>query len=394
MTQSLSAETIAVPGGATVHGYWSSEYRPLIDAFLGNFAERGEIGSAACLYRDGETVVDIWGGWRNALRTLPWREDTLCSVYSVSKSMVALCVHILIDRGLVDLEAPVADYWPEFGQAGKAHIRVRDVLSHHCGVVFNDAAKPGDIYNWDAMIRAIEQQAPAWPVRSKGAYNSVNFGYINGEIVRRVDGRPVNRFLAEEVCAPLGAEFYIGMGKAELARVADMIDNPANTQYQSASSPDTNVGRAWNAMPIPRNADMVNKAGHREGLYPSGGGHTTARGMARIYAMLANNGELDGVRILSAAAVDRLQAEQWEETADGMMKTHIRMGFGFMKGTPPGIPMGPNREAFGHYGSNGALVFADRDRKLAFGTTTNFVAAGGGVGDRTRALVTALEACL
>jgi CubicO group peptidase (beta-lactamase class C family) len=250
---------------------------------------------------------------------------------------------------VVDLDAPVATYWPEFAQGGKSKIRVRDVLSHYCGVIFNDSARPGDIYDWNAMIAAIEKQEPAWPARTKGAYNSVNFGFINGEIIRRIDGRPVNVFLQEEVCLPLGAEFYIGMGPAQLTRVADMIDNPANTQYEKAGSGETNVGRAWNAMPIPRNADMVNKSGHREGLYPSGGGFTTARGLARIYAMLANDGELDGVRILSPNAVEKLQTEQWEEQSDGMMNAHIRMALGFMKNTPPGIPMGPNREAFGHW---------------------------------------------
>src|SRR5690606_3980953 len=229
---------------------------------------------------------------------------------------------------------------------------------------------------------------PAWPAGSRGAYNSVNFGFIQGEIVRRVDGRRIDTFLDEEVCRRLGAEFRFGGPDADLSRAAEMIDNPANAQYQNAGSGTTNVGRAWNAMPMPRNAGMVND-GHHRALYPSGGGFPTMRALARIYAMLANDGELDGVRILSPAAVERLQTEQWQEKADGMMGVPLRMALGFMKNSPPGIPMGPDPEAFGHYGSNGALALADRGRQLAFACTTNFVTDGSGVGDRTRALVAA-----
>jgi CubicO group peptidase (beta-lactamase class C family) len=375
-------------GEGHVHGYCHPDFSAVRDAFAVNFAERGEIGSCVAVYRDGEKVVDLWGGWRDKERTERWTEETFCSVYSISKSMCALGVHLLIDRGLIELEAPVADYWPQFGQAGKSGILIRHVLSHHCGVIFNDAAAPGDIYRWEAMIRAIEQQQPAWPAGTRGAYNSVNFGFIQGELIRRVDGRIVDEFLQDEVFRPLEAEFLFGAQSAG-KRLADMIDNPANLQYRNAGSGESNVGRAWNAMPIPRNASMVNE-GHRRALYPSGGGFTTARDLGRIYAMLANDGELDGVRILSQEAVDRLQQEQWQEQADGMMGMPMRMALGFMKNTPPGLPMGPNPDAFGHYGSNGALAFADRQRKIAFACTTNFVTAGTGVGDRTEALVAAV----
>ena len=377
-------------GEVAIGGYCDPAFASLRDAFVENFVDRGEIGAAVSLYRDGEKIVDLWGGWMDEAHSHPWREDTLCSVYSISKSMCALCTHILIERGLIDLEAPVATYWPEFAQNGKGAIKVRHVLGHYCGVIFNDSAKPGDIYDWPAMISAIEQQAPAWPPETKGAYNSVNFGFIQGELIRRVDGRMVDVFLKEEVCDPLGVEFLFATGLADLGRVADMIDNPANAQYLNAGSGQTNVGRAWNAMPIPRNASMVNEGHRRRGLYPSGGGFTTARAIARILAMLGNGGEMDGVRIVSPETVARLSTEQWEEEADGMMGVHIRMGLGFMKNSPPDIPMGLNPEAFGHYGSNGALAFADRERGIAFGCTTNFVAAGAGVGDRTKALVAAV----
>jgi CubicO group peptidase (beta-lactamase class C family) len=389
MTSKNSEHSNFNAAGYPIFGHCEKGYEALLDAFRVNFLERGEIGSTVCVYDRGKNVVDLWGGWTNAARTAEWQADTLCSVYSISKSMLAICMHMLADRQAIDLDAPVAKYWPEFARAGKANVLVRHVLSHYCGVVFNDAAKPGDIYHWDKMIRAIEDQAPAWPPATKGAYNSVNFGYIQGELIRRVSGRPAPEFLTEEVCKPLGVEFAFGSDRLEVERVAEMIDNPGNAQYLRASSPDTNVGRAWNATPIPRNATMVNE-GHRRALYPSGGGFTTARSMARIYAMLANGGELDGVRFLSREAVQRLQTQQWEEEADGMMGVRMRMAMGFMKNNPPNTPMGPNPEAFGHTGSNGALVFADPERQIAFATTTSYLSSGVGVGDRTKALVAAI----
>ena len=378
----------ATEGRATILGNCDPAFSKVLDVFVKNFSERGEIGSGISIYQNGSKVVDLWGGWLDAGRSRAWERESLCSVYSISKSLCALSVHVLVERGRIDLEAPVAHYWPEFAQSGKDKITVRQVLSHHCGVLFNDRAKPGDIYDWETMIDAIAAQEPAWPAGTKGAYNSVNFGYINGELVRRVDGRMIDTFISDEICVPLGVEFHFGVGSVDPGRVADMIDNPANPQYRNADNDETTLARAWNAMPTPRNAGMVND-GHRKYLYPSGGGFTTARSIARIYAMLANDGELDGVRILKPETVERLQTEQWEEDADGMMGMHIRMALGFMKNSPPAIPMGPGRQTFGHYGSNGALAFADRNRNLAFGTTTNFLTAGPGVGDRTAALVTA-----
>ncbi len=390
MTDPIEPIHVTTPNGkAVIAGECCAAFNALRDAFVENFAQRGEIGSAVAVYRRGVKAVDLWGGWLDAERRQPWQSDTLCSVYSISKCLCALSVHILIERGMIELDAPVSTYWPQFAQAGKDKITVRQVLSHDCGVIFNDRAKPGDIYNWEAMVSAIAAQEPAWAAGTKGAYNSVNFGYINGELVRRVDGRMIDAFIAEEVCDPLGVDFHFGVRPLDRGRVADMIDNPANQQYRNAAAGETNLSRAWNAMPMPRNAGMVN-AGHRQHLYPSGGGFTTASSIARLYAMLAHDGELDGVRILSPASVDRLQVQQWDEDADGMMNMHIRMALGFMKNSPPAISMGPGLETFGHYGSNGALAFADRKRGIAFGTTTNFLTAGPGVGDRTAALVAAV----
>ena len=214
--------TVAESTDLNIQGTCEPAFSAVREALERNFIDHGDIGSAVCIYHQGNKVVDLWGGYMEAARIRPWREDTMSLYYSITKSMCALCVHILADRGLVDVEAPVADYWPEFAQNGKEAVTVRHTLSHYCGVCFNDAADPGDIFDYDKMIQNIEVQELAWPAGTKGAYNSVNFGYLAGEVVRRVTGQPIQQFLRENVCEPLGADFKIGVDEADLDRVADI----------------------------------------------------------------------------------------------------------------------------------------------------------------------------
>ena len=181
-----------------VEGRCHTDFSLMEETFRENFAGRGEIGAAVCVYKDGEKVVDLWGGHRDESRTQPWTEDTITLMSSIAKSIAALSVHILVDRGQVSLDEPVAQYWPEFAQNGKENILLRHTISHQCGVIFSDAAKPGDFFKYPAQVAAIAAQEPAWPPGSKGAYNSINFGFIHGEIVRRVSGKRLRDFIREE----------------------------------------------------------------------------------------------------------------------------------------------------------------------------------------------------
>ncbi|MCZ6841102.1 MAG: serine hydrolase, partial [Alphaproteobacteria bacterium] len=347
-----------------------------------------------CIYHQGQKVVDLWGGHQDAARTIPWREDTMCLMYSIAKSLCALCVHILADRGLVDLEAPVADYWPEFAQNGKENVLVRHIISHYCGVCCNDAADPGDIYDYDKMIRVLEVQEPVWPPETKGAYNTVNFGYLAGEVVRRVSGLPIREFLRANVCEPLGADYKIGVDEADLERVADICHNPEGFSLASRIRPGSPLQRALKAMPKPLDAAVQNSAKFRTVGFLSVGGFGTARAMARIYAALANGGELDGMRLLSPAAIARATTDQWEDQDDGTTGQHIRMTMGFRKNTGGFAPMGPNPEAFGHSGMGGARALADPGRNLALAYVTNLPSEGLGTGARTEAVVDAAFANL
>jgi CubicO group peptidase (beta-lactamase class C family) len=359
-----------------------------------NFTDHGEIGSAVCVYHQGKKVVDLWGGHMDAARNKPWREDTMCIFYSIAKSICALSVHMVADRGLVDLDAPVATYWPEFAQNGKQDVLVRHIISHYCGVCFNDAAEPGDIFDYDKMIKVLEAQELAWPPGTKGAYNTVNIGYLAGEVVRRVTGTPIRDFVRENICAPLGADYKIGVDEADLGRVADLSPNPQGFSMGGSAGPDSPLMRAWRAMPKPMDTDVQNTAKFRTAGIPSFGGFGTARAMARIYAALANGGEIGGVRLLSPEALARATTDQWEDEADGTTGQHMRMSMGFWKNPAGRTLMGPNPEAFGHSGSGGARALADPDRNLALAYVTNLQSEGLGTGVRTEAIVEAAFANL
>lgn len=376
-----------------IHGECAPKFAAVRDALARNFTEFEEIGTAVAVYHGGEKVVDLWAGYMDTARRVPWREDTLCIMYSLAKSMCATCVHILADRGQIDLEAPVATYWPEFAQAGKEDVKVRHILSHNCGVCFADAAEPGNLYDYERMIKVLEQQAPAWPPGSKGAYNTVNIGYLLGEVVRRVTGIPIQKFLRENVCEPLGADYQIGVREADLDRVAELTPNKVgNAMLKEGGDGQSNLARAWKPMPVPFGTQAQNSREFRQSGIPSFGGFGEARGMARIYAALANGGEIDGTRILSRAAVERATSLQWDEAADGMAGRRMRMSMGYWKNTPKFAPMGPNPEAFGHLGSGGARAIADPARNLAMCFVSNYQSEGMGVGVRTEAVVDAVFA--
>jgi len=378
-----------------IHGTHDPKFSAVADALARNFAAHDEIGTAVVVYHGGEKVVDLWAGHMDTEGKVPWREDTLCIMYSLAKSICATCVHILVDRGQVDLEAPVATYWPEFARNGKDSVLVRHILSHNCGVCFADAAEPGDVYDYDRMIEVLEEQTPAWPAGTKGAYNTVNIGFLAGEIVRRVTGIPVQRFLQENICKPLGAEYFIGVAEENLGRVADLTPNKVgNAMMKSGGDGESTLARAWRPNPKPFGTDQQNSTQFRTSGIPSFGGFGEARGMARIYAALANGGEVDNVRILSREAVARATLSQWEDKADGMTGRPMHYAMGYAKNPGGAKIFGPNPNAFGHLGSGGARAIADPERNLALCFVSNYQSEGMGVGVRTEAVVDAVFASL
>lgn len=358
----------------TIDGHCEPRFTAVREAFFRNFTERGDHGASVCVYVDGARVVDCWGGWADAARTRPFGPDTIVSVASTTKGPVALAAHMLAERGKLDLDAPVARYWPEFGQAGKEAIPVRWLLSHRAGLpAIRRALPPEALFDWTAMTEALAETPPWWTPGERHGYHALTFGHLVGEVIRRVDGRSVGVFLREEVTGPLRADFFVGVPEAVDARAAQVLPPPPPTEAtiwdtllaDGASLP----GRAF-LNPL-RPAGLENTRAWRAAEIPAANGHTSARGVARMYAALARGGELDGVRLLAPDAIERAIVEQ-SRGRDAVLTLPTRFATGFMLGMPEGIfECGPGRRSFGHPGRGGSIGFADPDARIGFGYVTN-----------------------
>jgi CubicO group peptidase (beta-lactamase class C family) len=353
------------------------------EAFAENFATRGDVGAAVCVYVEGTPVVDLWGGYANAARTQPWDQDTIVNVASTTKGMVALCAHMLVERGLLDLDAPVARYWPEFARADKAHIPVRWLLSHRAGLpAIRQDMPPQSLYDWHAFPRALAAEAPWWTPGTQHGYHALTFGYLVGEVIRRISGTSVGQFFRAEVAEPLGADFFIGVPASADARAAETLPDlpplPGETTVWEVLLRDPASMATRTFANPPRGPEVRNSRAWRAAEIPAGNGHTTARALARIYGALADGGTLDGVHLLHPATIDAAMVEQ-SSGPDAILPYPTRFGLGFMLTLPEqagvagtGIPpFGPNPRAFGHPGAGGSIGFADLDGRLGFGYVMN-----------------------
>jgi CubicO group peptidase (beta-lactamase class C family) len=304
--------------------------------------------------------------------------------------MTALCAHILADQGTLDLDAPVTEYWPEFGQAGKSAIPVRQLLTHQAGLpVVDEDLPPGAALDWERMVEALEHQAPVWEPGSKQGYHAVTFGWLVGEIVRRAaDADRFGDFLADAVVKPLGLDMYVGTPSSEHHRVADLVrDQPAASvpaaeqphdetpeakmmreRVTAMLTPGSLASRSLGLASLPYAAHN-NSPEWRSAQLPAANGHTTARSLARMYGALANGGEVDGVRLLSPQAVQTAAAEQ-VCSPDAVLVMETRRSLGFMLPVP-GQPDNRGPRSFGHGGAGGSLGYADPERGIGFGYTMN-----------------------
>jgi CubicO group peptidase (beta-lactamase class C family) len=359
---------------AQIQGQCEPRFTAVHQAFAENFEKRGDVGAAVCVYVEGKPVADLWGGYANAARTRPWDYNTIASVASTTKGMVAICAHMLVERGLLDFDAPVARYWPEFAQAGKATIPVRWLLSHRAGLpAIRRDMPPQSLYDWHAFTRALTETAPWWEPGTRHGYHALTFGYLVGEVIRRISGKSVGQFFRAEVAGPLKADFFIGVPEAEDARAAEILPDPPprpgdTTMWEVLLRDSTSMaGRAF--LNPPRTPEVVNTRAWRAAEIPAGNGHTTARALARIYGALACGGTLDGVRLLQPETIAAAIVEQ-SAGLDAILSFPTRFGLGFML-TLPERPFGPNPRAFGHPGRGGSIGFADLDGGIGFGYVVN-----------------------
>jgi CubicO group peptidase (beta-lactamase class C family) len=380
-----------------LRGRCDERFAAVRDAFEAGFRERDEVGAAVALAIDGELVVDLWAGHVDPERTRPWQRDTLVNVYSTTKGVAALAAHRLIDEGRLDVDAPVAGYWPEFAQAGKAEIPVRQLLSHRAGLPAVRKLLPNEaLYDWDAMVGALAAEEPWWEPGSAHGYHAVTFGWLVGEVVRRIVGKSLGTYVRETFCEPLGLDFHIGLAEAEHGRVADILPQlPPDPEGEAAqlfarsiAEPEGVTARAFGNPPSM--ALGPNGAEWRSAEIPGANGHGTARALASLYGQAALG---DGA-VISREAIERCRGEQ-SAGDDLVLGVNTRFGLGFMLRQPfaaGGACLGEG--AFGHPGAGGSLAFADPERRLGFGYVMNRMGPRILLDDRAIALVEAANACL
>ncbi len=370
-----------------VHGTCDDAFGPVRDAFVGNFDQGNEVGASVAVTHHGRPVVDLWAGDADQAGR-PWEQDTIVNVYSTTKTMAATCVLMLADRGEIDLDAPVADLWPEFGANGKEGVLVRHVMSHSAGLSgFEPAITATDLYDWDRVCELLAAQAPWWEPGAKSGYHAITQGYLQGELVRRATGRSVGTFFREEVAGPLGADFHIGLPASEDHRVADLVPPDLSAALGTgAIQPDTLAARTLLSCPL--DATEPRTRAWRGAEIPAAGGTGNARSVARVHSVLACGGEVDGVRLMSADGVERILEEQISGT-DGVLGVPMRfgMGFGLMSDL---IPLSPNKRSFFWGGWGGSLAVIDLDAEVSVAYVMNRM--GDGLAGDVRGALVALAA--
>lgn len=383
-----------------ISGRCDPKFECVGEEFERNFKEREEVGASVCVTVEGETVVDLWGGTADVDTGQPWKEDTVSIIFSSTKGATALCAHILASRGLLDIDAPVVKYWPEFGKAGKEKIPVKMLLNHTAGLPAVRKPLPqGAYFDWDVMVRALEEQEPFWEPGTRHGYEFVVFGWLVGEVVRRVSGKSLGRFFQDEVAKPLGLDFWIGLPKEIEPRISKIM-----VDFQQMM--DTPFMQAVIADPksIPGLA-MTNDGGYAETLdsrdahaaeIGAAGGITNARGLAGMYAPLACGGSLKGVDLVDGDTLARMSAVSSATDQDLTLLIPIRFSLGFTKSydnrrRPPGTQDSVilSEDAFGCPGAGGSIGFADPRERMSFGYTMNKMGPGVGLNPRGQSLVDA-----
>jgi CubicO group peptidase (beta-lactamase class C family) len=367
-----------------VHGHCDARFEGVRREFERNFAERDDLGAAVAITIDGEPLVDLWAGWLDEAKTRPWPRDGIVAVWSVGKAVSAIALLRLAERGIVDLERPVAEVWPEFAQAGKARLPLRYLLTHQAGLAaVREKLPPGaNILDWEHMTTALAAQEPWWEPGTAHGYHVNTMGFLAGEVVRRASGRRLRDFVREEIAGPLGIDLLIGTAPEDDARTADWVDPPPD--------PNAEVRRPWllkderevegidlmrilayrNPPGLPGGEGGVNSRLWRAAEFPSTNPHSNARALARLFGALGCGGSVDGVRVLEGDTVERAAQEQ-VSGEDLLLGRPTRFGLGFQLTIPGVRPLGPNPGAFGHYGNGAVLGFADPRERLGFGFVCN-----------------------
>ena len=384
-----------------INGSVAPGFEPVAEAFERNFSDLGEYGASVCIRRGGHVVVDLWGG--AAQDGSPWQRDTICTVYSCTKAATAVCLHLLASRSLVDLDRPVATYWPEFAQAGKDAITLRMLLDHSAGLpALRAPLKPDCLLDWDYMTDQLARVEPFWEPGTRVGYHAITFGFLVGEVIRRVSGQTPGRFFRDAVARPLGLDFSIGLDPGDLERVAPIIpyrpgpEERAGAFLSAAMQPGTiqnlflfNSG-TWAATGVNTPEGMAAEI-------PAANGVSNARGLAGLFDALLGGGAALGLQDTATATFAQASSASHR---DATLLTPTRFGPGFMlsMGRQPGPggvqSLALGRQAFGHVGMGGSVGFADPECGLAFGYAMNRLGGGLLLNARGQGLIDAAYRCL
>jgi CubicO group peptidase (beta-lactamase class C family) len=353
---------------AEIHGACADRFGEVSEALAASL-EADDVGASVAVHVDGEPVVDIWGGYADVARTIAWERDTITNVWSTTKTMTALCALLLADRGDLDLAAPVALYWPEFAAAGKDRVQVRHLLSHTAGLpTWDEPLTVEDLFDWPAATARLAAQAPRWEPGTKAGYHALTQGFAVGEVIRRITGRSLGAFFAEEVAGPLGADFHIGLPAEHDHRVAPVIPppSPGGTAVPSRSDAPNPAIRAADA----------NTAAWRRAEIPAANGHGNARSVGAVQSVLACGGTARGVRLLSQAGCERALEEQYNGL-DQCLGTPMRYGMGY--GLHNGWLPNPRTCFWGGWG--GSMILIDLDARMTVSYVMNQMLDQGRHGD-------------
>ena len=353
-----------------VSGHYEERFAGVKAAFENNFSAHDEIGASVAISLEGEMVVDLWGGHLTRDKTQLWSEDTITNVWSSTKTMAAMCLLLLADKGEIDLHAPVGTYWPEFTAAGKDKVEVRHFMSHMAGLSGMDKPVEGEaIYDWDWVVKELAAQTPWWEPGTASGYHALTQGYLLGEIVRRATGQTLGSFYKQEIADPLGADFHIGTPESEFGRISPLETPKSGPAFADA---DSIAARTFKSPAV--DAAQAMHDGWRKAEIPAANGHGNARSIVRAQTPMANGGEAFGKQIMSEAGIRRV----FEKQASGVdlvlgMPLVLGMGYGINN---PDMPLGPNKNIAFWGGYGGSIVLIDQDARLCMSYVMNRMEPG------------------
>ncbi|MFJ4652177.1 serine hydrolase domain-containing protein [Nocardia sp. NPDC088792] len=359
---------------STVAGFCTDEFAGVRAAFEEQVDSGAELGASLAITVDGAPVLDLWGGYADPEQTRRWGADTLVNTFSITKTMVALCALLLVDRGELDVHQKVSHYWPEFAANGKADIEVRHLLSHTSGVSGWEAPIVlADIYDAEAAADRLAAQAPWWEPGTASGYHAMNYGHLIGALIQRITGRSLRRFFAEELAEPLGADFHIGTDAEDFGRIATLIP-PELPEFDQSLLPQDSVMFKTLFQPLLDFAE-VGTPEWRSAELGGMGGHGNARSIARLQSLISNGGELSGRRFLSGKTID-LIFEQQSDGVDLAIMLPLRFGIGYGLPQSQTAPHVPDGRVCWWAGLGGAMVVNDLDHRVTFAYAMNRMAAG------------------